>query len=577
MWAYSSRSFATATATATAWPRATMQRLKAVPARAWLLLGGVCVTAYTTDLPDRLTHLLAGTVRFLRSACQVAFVALDYKLSLGSLEGPEREAKKHLVHLRSAQRILDLFLTNGGIFIKAGQHVASMQHVLPLEYTHTMKACQDKAQCRPFHEVRQLVEKEIGNSLEEVFSSFEEQPFAAASLAQVHRAVLREGGQPVAVKVQYPGLEKDVTADVLTISFLLRMVEKLFPEFEFGWLVREFEHNLPQELDFLQEGHNAERMNRIFTHHSQVFAPRVYWSWTTKRVLVMEFIEGCKVNDLHRLEEMGIDRTEVSQLLTEVFSEMIFVQGFFHADPHPGNIMIRPSRRGTHPFEMVILDHGLYRQLTDDFRLHYCYLWKALLLRDEPNIRKYCTLLGAGDETYKVLVTMLTSRDQSRSSFAMSNDLTHEEVALLQEYGAKYFGKIIEVLAAVPQQMLLLFKCNDLLRSVQMDLLLPVNYFLSMGKSAQQSITLHEDQRDPSVGGMLRHHWTAFLFRFRLWCYGIFMWLSSVWSSIQHRWWHRHRPVPHKQRWIDSYHSQPRPWSEERDGVLSGAAATAAG
>ena len=87
-----------------------------------------------------------------------------------------------------------------------------------------------QAQCRPFHEVRQLVEKEIGNSLEEVFSSFEEQPFAAASLAQVHRAVLREGGQPVAVKVQYPGLEKDVTADVLTISFLLRMVEKVCSE-----------------------------------------------------------------------------------------------------------------------------------------------------------------------------------------------------------------------------------------------------------------------------------------------------------------------------------------------------------
>ncbi|KAI8536598.1 hypothetical protein RHMOL_Rhmol10G0270300 [Rhododendron molle] len=178
------------------------------------------------------------------------------------------------------------------------------------------------------------------------------------------------------------------------MSFLSKFVALFFPEYRFGWLVSEFAESVALELDFIHEARNAERTARNFKNNTVVRVPHIFWDFTTRRVLTMEFCQGCKVDDLEFMIEMEIEPIKVAKALVEVFAEMIFVHGFVHGDPHPGNILVSPE--GPNSFCLVLLDHGIYKELDEGFRRDYCQLWKALILLDANKILQLGERFGVG-------------------------------------------------------------------------------------------------------------------------------------------------------------------------------------
>uniref|UniRef100_A0A8C5R5W5 AarF domain-containing protein kinase 1 n=1 Tax=Leptobrachium leishanense TaxID=445787 RepID=A0A8C5R5W5_9ANUR len=302
-----------------------------------------------------------GVVRIGRAVLMTAAISIDYLAHLRHVEGgtEKYEEIKSQIHLRSANRLLDLCCANRGTFIKVGQHLGALEYLLPPEYTHTLSILHSQAPITPLRDVLHVVEKELGKEVSDLFLHFDETPLGAASLAQVHRAVLRDG-QTVAVKVQHPKVQTQSKKDIFLMEILLHVVKVVFPKFEFMWLVDEAKKNLPLELDFLNEGRNAERMAAMVSHFPFLKIPKIHWDLSTERVLVMEYMEGGQVNNKDYMEQNKIDVHQVSCALGKLYSEMIFVHGFVHCDPHPGNVLVRNNPKTNSP-EIILLDHGLYQ------------------------------------------------------------------------------------------------------------------------------------------------------------------------------------------------------------------------
>jgi aarF domain-containing kinase len=287
----------------------------------------------------------------------------------------ERKRVRH--HKRSATRFYDVAVKRQGLLIKLGQIIGSRPDLIPDEYIHVLSRLQDAVPPRDFPTIRSVIEEELERPLEDVFDEFAETPIASASLAQVHRAKLKDG-RTVAVKVQYPGIEETVHADLQNTRLLLRILAIVERNLDFTPIIEELSHNAPQELDFINEGHNAELIARNFEGRPAIVVPKIYWEYTSHRVLTMEFMEGIKITDVDALREAGIDTQAVAQLVTDLYCEQLFLHGMFHADPHPGNLLVRPGPT------IVMLDFGLCRQYDDTFRLRYARMTNAMLRWDLP-------------------------------------------------------------------------------------------------------------------------------------------------------------------------------------------------
>ena len=192
----------------------------------------------------------------------------SYRVTLKYNGADEKEGKKLLqeCHKRCAERALRVMEQNGSVFIKLGQHLSSLTYLLPPEWTSTFVPLQDHCPVSSFESIQALFLKDTGRPIEALFSEFDVEPIGAASLAQVHRAILRATGQKVAVKVQHPALEEWVPLDLALIKFTFSTLKRFFPEYDLKWLAEEMETSLPQELDFIQEGFNAIRAREFFRH-----------------------------------------------------------------------------------------------------------------------------------------------------------------------------------------------------------------------------------------------------------------------------------------------------------------------
>ncbi|XP_059545214.1 aarF domain-containing protein kinase 1 isoform X3 [Myotis daubentonii] len=395
------------------------------------------------------------------------------------------------VHLRSARRLCELCCANRGTFIKVGQHLAALDYLLPQEYTSTLKVLHSQAPKSSMQEVSQVIREDLGKEIHDLFVSFDDTPMGAASLAQVHKAVLHDG-RTVAVKVQHPKVQVQSSKDILLMEVLVLAVKQLFPEFEFMWLVDEAKKNLPLELDFLNEGRNAEKVAQMLKHFDFLKVPQIYWELSTKRVLLMEFLDGGQVNDRDYMERNKIDVNEISRHLGKIYSEMIFVNGFVHCDPHPGNVLVRKGP-DTGKVEIVLLDHGLYQVLTEEFRLDYCHLWQSLIWTDMEKVKKYCLRLGAGD-FYPLLACMLTARSWNSVNRGISQaPITASENTEIRNNAATYLPQISQLLNRVPRQMLLIFKTNDLLRGIEATLgtRASASSFLNMSRCCVRALAMH--------------------------------------------------------------------------------------
>jgi predicted unusual protein kinase regulating ubiquinone biosynthesis (AarF/ABC1/UbiB family) len=245
---------------------------------------------------------------------------------------------------------------NGSIFIKLGQHLSSLNYLLPSEWCDTFIPLQDKCPVSSYESIEEMVMKDTGKKISEYFSEFEQRPIGAASLAQVHRATVRETGERVAVKVQHPSLDEWAPLDLKLTHFTFSTLKRWFPDYDLTWLSEEMEVSLPQELNFKLEGENARKAQEYFSHIRNVplVIPNVLWA--DRRILVMEYVTGHRPDDLEYLDRNRIDRDEVSAALARIFNEMIFGTGApLHCDPHGGNIAIRhnATRWGKANFDII--------------------------------------------------------------------------------------------------------------------------------------------------------------------------------------------------------------------------------
>lgn len=326
--------------------------------------------------------------RFLLVGWNFLVIYLSYKrVQRSSLTGPERDAAYSEVHRKSAERIYRLAARMEGLLIKTCQFISSRADVAPPEYVAVLGRLQDRVPPRPFAEIEAQVERELGARPDELFAEFARRPVASASLAQVHRARTKDG-RDVAVKVQYPGIERVVETDLRNLSILVRLLARLEPNFDFRVLMDEVRKYTPRELDFVREGHNAERIARDLAHRSDVAVPTVLWEYTARRVLTTEFIEGTKISDIPALLERGIDPNQVALIMTEAYCEQILVHGFFHADPHPGNLLVLPGP------VVVFIDFGLCKDLPEDFRVNYARLTVAIMQQDDAAMARAFRALG---------------------------------------------------------------------------------------------------------------------------------------------------------------------------------------
>lgn len=469
-----------------------------------------------------------GAIRVGRAVATTAVISYDYFTSLRGIPyGSEEYVQlQSQVHLRSARRLRQLCCANRGTFIKVGQHLGALDYLLPEEYTHTLRALHSQAPSSSLAEVQQVIREDLGKEIQDLFQSFDDTPLGTASLAQVHKAVLHDG-RTVAVKVQHPKVQAQSSKDILLMEMLVLAVKQLFPDFEFMWLVDEAKKNLPLELDFLNEGKNAEKVAAMLKHFDFLKVPRIYWELSSKRVLLMEYLDGGQVNDRAYMERNGIDVNQVSRHLGKIYSEMIFVKGFVHCDPHPGNVLVR-KHPDTGEAQIVLLDHGLYQVLTEDFRLDYCRLWQSLIWADMKKVKKYSQRLGAG-ELYPLFACMLTARSWDSVTRGIGQaPVTASEDLEIRNNAANYLPQISQLLNRVPRQMLLLFKTNDLLRGTEAALgtRASASSFLGMSRCCVRALATHERSR----ASPLRRARISLMETLSLWRLGLQELLLRVWG-----------------------------------------------
>lgn len=343
-----------------------------------------------------------------------------------------------------------------------------MGYLLPLEWTETFIPLQDRCPVSSYESIEAMFLKDTGSTLKETFDSFEESPIGSASLAQVHRAILKESGEDVAVKIQHPSLEEWVPLDMALTKFSFSTLKKFFPEYDLEWLSDEMSISLPQELDFSLEAKNAQKASEYFRHLSKLplVIPKVRLG--QKRILIMEYVSGHRLDDLDYLDENNIDRDDVSAALARVFNEMIFGEGApLHCDPHGGNIAIRKNdtRRGAN-FDLILYDHGLYRDIPKKLKRDYAKLWLGVINSDEKEMRKYAKEVAKiSDEQFPLFASAITGRDYYTATTSVISTRTEEErEQISQALGDGMLQDLVYLLGHVPRIILLILKTNDLSR-----------------------------------------------------------------------------------------------------------------
>jgi predicted unusual protein kinase regulating ubiquinone biosynthesis (AarF/ABC1/UbiB family) len=254
----------------------------------------------------------------------------------------------------------------GVLMIKLGQFLSSRADLLPQQALDVLSSLQDEVPPAPYTHVKAVIEQELHQPVDVLFSSFQQTSTAAASLGQVHQAVLASTAQKVAVKVQRPHIAELVSMDLSSIRFVIWVISWFVNTNEFIDLwafYREFRRTIYEEIDYLQEAANAKRFATIFADKPTIHIPRIIEGCVSRRVLVLEWVDGVKVNDYERLEVLGISRYEVARRTVEAYFYQFFEVGFFHADPHPGNIFVLPTGDGDAP-DIAFVDFGMVGNLS---------------------------------------------------------------------------------------------------------------------------------------------------------------------------------------------------------------------
>ena len=410
----------------------------------------------------------------------------------------------HRTRARRLQKIAASFRTlaieMSGVMIKVGQFLSARLDVLPREIIDELAGLQDEVRPEPVESIRAVVEAEFHCPLEELFTDFNPQPMAAASIGQVHTARLQQPDgtfREVVVKVQRPNIPQVVETDLAALRVVARWVHHYKPirrHVNVPLLVEEFSRTLLEEIDYIHEGRNAEQFAKNFQDRPEVQVPAVYWTHTTLRVLTLENVLAIKITDNAALDAAGVDRAAVADTLIDIYLQQIFEDYFFHADPHPGNLFILPTAppnpaTGRAPWRVVFVDFGMTGTLPpnlqaglrevligigtqDTHRLIQAYQTMELLLpnADLPLLEK---------ATNKVF-----QRFWGKSTAEMMNMKHAEAVEFVQEFSDLVFDMPFQA----PENMVLLARCLGILSGICSGLNPDFNVWTSIGPYAQKLV-----------------------------------------------------------------------------------------
>src|SRR6266516_957998 len=284
----------------------------------------------------------------------------------------------------------------GVLMIKLGQFLSSRADLLPEQALAVLSSLQDEVPAASFSHVVSVIEAELGKPVEQIFSVLERKATAAASLGQVHNATLLSTGEEVAVKVQRPNIDQLVHTDLNTLKFVIRVIMRLVDTRKYIDLMgvyREFERTVYEEIDYITEAANAKRFHEMFKDDPTIYIPRVHDDYVTRRVLVLEWIDGIKINDYAALEAAGINRLEVAKRTVRAYFYQFFTEGFFHADPHPGNIFIKKGSDSSGPI-IEFVDFGMVGSLTKNMKNALKDLFLSFIARDSHALVDSLARLG---------------------------------------------------------------------------------------------------------------------------------------------------------------------------------------
>ncbi|KAK9099726.1 hypothetical protein Scep_023156 [Stephania cephalantha] len=300
-------------------------------------------------------------------------VYFDYK-ALQQREKWFSKSKSDLLwekaHERNAKRVLNLIIELEGLWVKLGQYLSTRADVLPQAYINLLKQLQDSLPPRPLQEVCDTIQKELGKSVHELFLKFVESPLATASIAQVHRATLKSG-QEVVVKVQHEGIKSVILEDLKNAKSIVNWIAWAEPQYDFNPMIDEWCKEAPKELDFDNEAENTRKVSKNLCrgsnddnpqNHVDVLIPEVIQS--SEKVLILEYMDGIRLNDQEALRAHGVDKQKIVEEITRAYAHQIYIDGFFNGDPHPGNFLVSKEA----PHRPILLDFGLTKKISDPMK-----------------------------------------------------------------------------------------------------------------------------------------------------------------------------------------------------------------
>lgn len=501
------------------------------------LVGGVAVYNLNDSFREftdglYITSKRIGVVTVATVECFFLYKKL---LSKSFSSDEERDKAYSETHLKAALITRKALESNAGIFIKMGQHISALTYLFPPEWTETMIPLQDQCPVSSIESIREMIKQDMNKDLEDIFDDFSPTPLGTASLAQVHTAHLKETGELVAVKVQHPTLANFVPLDILMTRTVFAMMDYVFPEYPLTWLSDELQSSIYVELDFVNEAKNAQRTAEYFKDYYDVTALRVpEVRWAHRRIVCMEYLAGGRPDDIEFLDKNNISRADLTACFAHLFNNMIFTPDVgLHCDPHAGNIAIRPIHHKTRfhspwasprNFEIILYDHGLYRDVPTPLRRSYAHFWLSLIDKNEEDMKKYAKeFAGITDEEFPLFAAAITGRDFEHAVTDVVSKRTHNEIEKMTRAVAHegLLSDIMVLLHKLPRVVLLILKTNDLTRYLDEKLdspLGPERTFLIM--AAYCAKTVYEEGRE-RIMSKYRHigfeRWTKLFFNW--WSY----------------------------------------------------------
>lgn len=389
----------------------------------------------------------------------------------------------------------------GGVMIKVGQLLSSRLDILPREITTELAGLQDEVRPERYEDIRAVAEAELGAPLDTLFEDFDPEPLAAASIGQVHTAHIRMVGedgktslQKVVVKVQRPRIAEIVEVDLSALKVVAGWVNLYRPirrRANVPMLTEEFARTLREEVDYLNEGKNAERFAENFKQRSDVIVPRVFWKFTTRQVLTLENVRAIRIGDYEALDRAGIDRGEVADRLFDTYLQQIFDDKFFHADPHPGNLFIQPTgeANGKTTWKLVFIDFGMMGTVASSLFDGLRELLLAVGLRDGARVVKgYQTLNallpGADLELLERASNAVFDRFWGKTAPEMVDMHQEEAEAFIREFGDLLYDMPFQL----PENMILLGRCLSILSGMCTGLYRDFNLWKNIAPYAQKLV-----------------------------------------------------------------------------------------